>query len=110
VTVKGIYKMIPVKYYNAIYRICQEAVTNTIKHSQAENIYIIIRNDDKKIDINIFDDGIGCNSLKRGNGLSGMEQRVRELSGSIKFTSVENEGFYIKANMEILTESNKNIT
>jgi len=103
VTVKGVYKMIEVKIYNTIYRVCQEAVTNTIKHSDAENIYIIIRNNDRKIDINIFDDGKGCKSIKKGNGLSGMEQRIEEVGGTIKFTSIINEGFYIKGQINLVS-------
>ncbi|MBN2852360.1 MAG: hypothetical protein JXQ23_06450 [Clostridia bacterium] len=102
ITVKGVYKMIPVKYFNTLYRICQEALTNTLRHSHAENVYIIIRADDHRIDLNIFDDGSGCTNLLKGNGLSGMEQRITELNGKITFKSVEREGFYIKASIPII--------
>lgn len=102
ITVKGVYKMIPVKYFNTLYRVCQEALTNALRHSKAENVYIIVRGDDHKIDLNIFDDGNGCHNLQKGNGLSGMEQRITELDGVITFKSVENEGFYIKASIPII--------
>ena len=99
VTVKGIYKMIPMKHYNALYRICQEAITNAIRHSEAENVYIIIKESENEININIFDDGNGCEALIKGNGLSGMEQRIKELNGEINFRNINGEGFYIKASI-----------
>jgi len=97
VTVKGIYKMIPMKYYNALYRICQEAITNAIRHSKAENVYIIIKDLGNGISLNIFDNGNGCEVFHKGNGLSGMEQRIKELNGKINFRTIEGEGFYINA-------------
>ncbi len=106
VTVKGIYKMIPVHVYNAVYRVCQEAITNALRHAKAENIYLIIKYKDNQLSLNIFDDGNGSLEIIKGNGLSGMEQRIQELNGKITFKSIENEGFYIKASIPILSESN----
>lgn len=106
ITVKGIYKMIPVHVYNAIYRVCQEAITNALKHAEAENIYLIIKYKDDKLSLNIFDDGNGSLTITKGNGLSGMEQRIQELNGKITFKSIEDEGFYIKVSIPILSESN----
>lgn len=103
VTVKGIYKMIPVHVYNAIYRVCQEAMTNVLRHAKAENIYLIIIYKDDQLSLNIFDDGEGNSSFEKGNGLSGMEQRIQELKGRITFTSIEDEGFYIKASIPLLS-------
>jgi signal transduction histidine kinase len=82
-----------------IYRICQEAMTNAIRHGKAARIVIILRGNENVIKLNIFDDGVGCTQITKGFGLSGMEQRVKELNGSLEFASSEERGFNI--NVEI---------
>lgn len=83
-----------------IYRICQEALTNAIKHGNAQCIKIDLEIQSDIIVLSIFNDGIGCPDIKKGNGLSWMEERVKELDGSIKFSS-NKAGFKIIANIPI---------
>jgi glucose-6-phosphate-specific signal transduction histidine kinase len=82
----------------AIFRIIQEAVTNTIKYSQAKNFLIDLIIEEKFIILKIKDDGIGTQNknqeqLTGGFGLTGIKDRVFALSGTIELIS-EN-GFYI---------------
>jgi len=82
----------------AIFRIIQEAVTNAIKYSQADNFTIALSIEGKYIILNIRDDGVGSQNnnhleLSGGFGLPGIKDRVLVLSGKIEF-KIEN-GFEI---------------
>lgn len=64
---------------------CFEAVTNSMKYSKCKhiNINIIVMN--KMLRCDISDDGIGCENIVDGMGISGMRQRIRKLGGNIDF-------------------------
>jgi signal transduction histidine kinase len=83
------------KCYDAIYRMCQEGLTNAVRHGQAKTITVGIRFNETGLDLVIADDGKGCINLIKGNGLLGMEQRVKELKGSLSCGSPDGEGFNI---------------
>jgi len=85
----------------AIYRICQESITNAIRHGQARKVNIIIKNQKNAIRLYIFNDGKGCAEIKKGYGLTGMEERVNKLGGSISFGSDGEKGFNIIAEIPI---------
>ena len=86
----------------ALYRISQEAVTNSIKHGGAENAIISIKKNDGTINLRIVDDGTGCISIIKGSGLKGMENRIKELDGSIDFSCFEDgSGFQINAKIPL---------
>ena len=78
-----------------LFRLLQESVTNTVKHSGATRIDVVLRYQTHQLQLIILDNGCGCNSLQKGHGLLGMEKRVWELGGTIFFTTGEGEGFRI---------------
>ncbi|ABX41239.1 sensor histidine kinase [Lachnoclostridium phytofermentans] len=86
----------------AVIRICQEAVTNAIKHGDAKTVHLILRYYQKFLEIYIIDDGKGCNQVKVGYGLSGMEGRVKKLGGSFEFGSDGEKGFHIHLEIPII--------
>lgn len=81
-----------------IYRITQEAINNSLKYSDAENIRISAKNLDNKIEIHITDDGKGFdrNAVKPGNGLRNIEKRAAEINADLEIKSKENEGTSVK--------------
>ena len=81
----------------AIYRICQESITNAIRHGQAKKVSIIIKCMHNALRLYIFDDGRGCGEIVKGYGLTGMEERIAKLGGSISFGSDGEQGFNIIA-------------
>lgn len=83
----------------AVFRICQEALTNSIRHGKSENIVIIIRFLNGKLKLYIIDDGCGCKKIKQGFGLSGMEKRVKALNGVLSYGSDGERGFNIYAEL-----------
>lgn len=78
----------------AVYRVCQEAVTNSVRHGQASNINIQISFGQKEFGLLIKDNGKGVKEIKEGTGLTGMTERIKAFNGSIGF--YENDGFMIK--------------
>ncbi|MDP4177792.1 MAG: histidine kinase N-terminal 7TM domain-containing protein [Bacillota bacterium] len=87
----------------SILRICQEAVTNSIKHGNADEINIIIRLDGKILKMYIIDNGKGCSEIRKGYGLSGMEERVKKYGGIIQCGSDGESGFNIRIEIPIIT-------
>jgi two-component system CheB/CheR fusion protein len=69
-----------------VYRIAQEAVKNTIKHSGAKNVLITLDKDKDHICISVEDDGKGFSPKKRskGLGLHIMRYRANALGGELK--------------------------
>ncbi|MGM0641108.1 MAG: sensor histidine kinase [Thermotogota bacterium] len=80
------------------YRIVQEVITNSIKHGHANEIYLDIINDKKTKYFYIIesDNGEGSDDLITGNGLKGIENRIRVFNGELSIKTKKNMGFNIK--------------
>lgn len=77
-----------------LYRILQESLTNIIRHANARNVYVVLREQDERIELIIKDDGVGLSwntfiSARSENrlGLYGMQERVEILGGEFILTS-----------------------
>lgn len=81
--------------WSALYNTCREALTNALKHGEAQNVIIILRFDEELIELYIIDDGNGCNTIVKNMGLQGMENRINILNGRISFGSGGEKGFSI---------------
>jgi two-component system sensor histidine kinase UhpB len=79
-----------------IYRCVQEGVTNALRHARASSLEIVLRevpvdgrmlgsgNSQALLHLTISDDGTGTSpSDGRGLGLTGMQERVRALGGTV---------------------------
>ena len=80
-----------------IHSIIEELINNILKHSQAENATVILKQRaDKKLVIQILDDGVGFNTKKAKNknglGLSHIEARLKMMKGRFKINSDIGEG------------------
>lgn len=102
-------KKIDNKIYLNLYRICQEALTNALKHGHPKTVNIFIMDKEDNIEIYIIDDGIGCEHVNEGNGLNSIKDRVRYIGGEFNYGSSTNEGFniYIKVPEEYKTTNAK---
>lgn len=85
------------KEYTGIRRICQEALTNSLKHGKATEVFVSIRFNDGKTSIHIVDNGMGCGKIVKNTGLQSMETRIKELNGVFSFSSEPESGFIIFA-------------
>ncbi len=61
----------------------KEALTNMMKYSKATKCTIKFERLNKLYKISINDNGIGCNSIKRGMGLQGMDERTAKIGGQL---------------------------
>jgi len=77
-----------------IYRIVQEFISNVIKHSQATEMSIQIRDTKRSFTIILSDNGIGFNTslLRKGMGLKNIETRIRSINAIYKWKSKINNG------------------
>lgn len=80
---------------HCIYRSVQEALENSIKHSNAKNIGVTLENQPNKITLKIEDDGEGFNPKtlrKEQMGIRGMRERVELLGGTLSINSKLDKG------------------
>ena len=69
-----------------VYRMIQEGVTNVLRHAHASSLRVAADIEDRQVIIEISDDGIGFPPAQAfGRGLTGMQERVRALSGRFEF-------------------------
>ena len=86
----------------AVFRITQEAVTNMLRHAQANNLVIRLQRTAEGLALSIHDDGQGFvparHPAKAGQrGLTGMQERVTALQGCLDITSQPGLGTRIEA-------------
>jgi signal transduction histidine kinase len=87
-----------------IYRICQEALNNIIKHSDCREFSIDISNDSDSLKVVISDDGKGFNvneKMRNGStslGLLNMKERADAIGAGFSIDSIQNMGtsIYLK--------------
>jgi two-component system sensor kinase FixL len=88
-----------------LYRIAQEAVNNALKHSQASEICISLRQDHNQILLEVHDNGVGIPATKsdvdvsrrtRGMGLQTMQYRAGMIGGTLHIEQSETGGTRIR--------------
>jgi signal transduction histidine kinase len=95
------------QHRTCIYRVVQEALTNCVRHARATAIGVIVRARDEHIDVSVSDDGVGLDPSRRaaGFGLRGIEERVRELGGTITLLSAAGQGATLAIKLPVMKES-----
>jgi signal transduction histidine kinase len=83
----------------ALYRIAQEALNNTIKHAQAQRADIRLAVSQKEIALELTDDGIGFDPQAEYSGhmgLNSMRERAAQIGGSLEIVSKAGRGTAIR--------------
>jgi signal transduction histidine kinase len=90
---------LPSPVETALYRIVQEALTNAVKHANANNVWIHAWKEDLLLCCSIKDDGTGFESRlirtashREGLGLVAMQERVSAIGGTLRIESVPGRG------------------
>lgn len=81
----------------ALVRCVQEIVTNAVRHSRAENLWIDISEARGRIQVVGRDDGQGARAIEPGQGLTGMRERLAGLGGAVEVDSPVDGGFRVQA-------------
>lgn len=107
VNTKGVARPLPEIVEENILRICQEAVTNTVKHSGAHRVRIELEFHAEKVILQIMDNGRGftpenCAGPNDGHfGLLGMSERAKRLGGNVLITSAPGNGAIVYVELPI---------
>jgi signal transduction histidine kinase len=78
-------------------RCTQEIVTNAARHSNAENLWIVIERDGEAFRVEAHDDGRGTDGASDGFGLRGMRERVEKAGGQLRIATQPGRGFEVTA-------------
>lgn len=90
------------------YRIIQEALTNLVKHSQADQVEIRLSLNNQLLKLIVKDNGIGFSNMskrdKRGFGLLGIRERLSPINGSLKINSHPGQGTELNVSIQLPLE------
>ncbi len=80
----------------AVFRICQEALTNVARHAGATAVSVRLRHEGDRLWLEVQDNGRGIPPEKLSDatafGLMGMHERVRDLQGDFQIRGEEGRG------------------
>lgn len=81
-----------------LYRVIQEAVNNSIKHSDATQIKVTFEKVENHFEVWVSDNGKGMDLPKSesGNGLQNMHKRISEIGGELVIKSEPGKGTTLK--------------
>lgn len=86
---------LPETVATAVVRVCQEALTNVVKHAAADTVVVTLAVWDLELTLDVFDDGTGFDPTAVGAdsyGLDGLSRRLTALSGNLAIESEPGEG------------------
>jgi two-component system, NarL family, sensor histidine kinase UhpB len=107
----GIKERLSAEMETVLYRIVQEALTNVARHSHAQKVSVLLKEEDNAINTTISDNGRGfdyaqlkkkpSHGQERGWGLVGMIERAQLLGGTLTIDSKADHGTVIHAHIPI---------
>lgn len=96
---------LPARLEEELYHIAQEALNNALKHAAATTITVYILADERRIALEIRDDGKGLDLSTAGGeggiGLSSMHERAEKLGGALTITSVPGQGTTVSVTVSL---------
>ena len=91
------------------FRVLQEALQNTVKHSGGKLVHVQLREDSDALQLVIRDSGRGFDpeaESRRGLGLTSMRERIRLVNGEFTIASKPNGGTTIEARVPFVAATN----
>lgn len=79
-----------------IYKACMESINNSFFNGKADKINIVLTQKNGFIKLMIADNGVGCENIKKGRGLTQMENNINSLRGKVEFGSSDEGGFIVR--------------
>jgi signal transduction histidine kinase len=93
----------------AAYRIVQEALTNVLKHANGASSEVVMRWDDRALDLEIIDEGPPQNGARDdarpGRGLAGMRERAAMYGGTLDARPGADGGYAVRAHIPLERQS-----
>jgi PAS domain S-box-containing protein len=91
---------VPLEAKEALYRVAQEALHNTVKHARASSVELNLQCGANGVTLWISDDGVGfdpAGSFPGHLGLKSMRERTMRLGGTLEVTSEPGKGTRLRA-------------
>ncbi|MEM8484586.1 MAG: response regulator [Bacteroidota bacterium] len=83
-----------------IYRICQEALNNAVKHSEASEVKVVLRQEDDQLIVSIEDNGKGLQNIKnKGMGLRIMAFRAQMINAALNISKRPQGGTLVSCSL-----------
>jgi signal transduction histidine kinase len=103
VSVRGCPRELPAGVDLAVYRVVQEALTNTLKHAGAARALVDLDWSDDSLALAVVDDGAGAAvpAQRSGHGLLGMRERVAAYGGEVEAGPEQPGGFAVRARIPL---------
>src|SRR5581483_3741785 len=101
---EGAHDDLPPALELSIYRIVQEALTNTLKHAGASCARVHVQRDREAVTVEILDDGANSandEAVGPGHGLVGMRERVAHFGGELHAQPRPEGGFAVRARLPL---------
>jgi signal transduction histidine kinase len=84
----------------AVYRIVQEALTNTVKHARAQHVAVRLDWAADELQVSVTDDGLGpAATVAGGHGLVGIRERAAACGGTAEAGPLADGGFEVRARL-----------
>lgn len=93
---------LPFETKEALYRIAQEALNNTVKHARATEVALSLDSCEGQITLEVQDNGLGFDTQREypGHlGLKTMQERVAKLGGTLEIESEPGRGTLLRASI-----------
>jgi signal transduction histidine kinase len=91
----------------SLYRIVQEALTNTLKHARAARAEVVVRYAERDVRVEVTDDGRGSPPSAAGSegaGTIGMRERVALFGGELRVGPRPQGGYAVQARLPIAVD------
>jgi signal transduction histidine kinase len=100
VEVSGPGDEVPASVGLAVYRIVQEALTNTLRHGSARSAAVTVEVADTSLEVSVVDDGTGDPSgFHPGRGIVGMKERAALHDGTVTIDEADAGGVEVRATL-----------
>jgi signal transduction histidine kinase len=97
---------LPDEYKTCIYRVVQEALHNSARHSHATSVRIRVEQQQNRLFLNIQDDGQGFDvQHTKGLGLLGIQERVTRLGGTFQVHSQPGRGTRLSIELPVSNDA-----
>ncbi|MEM9688747.1 MAG: sensor histidine kinase [Pseudomonadota bacterium] len=78
-----------VEIAQAVVRLVQEAITNTLRHARATACWVRIWREDDSLRVEVRDNGTAVAGVSEGNGIRGMRERLAAVHGSLEIDQLD---------------------
>jgi signal transduction histidine kinase/uncharacterized protein YhfF len=90
-------RRLPAPVEATVFYLVSEALTNALKHAEADEVRVEVRLLGQRLLVAVRDDGCGGADIGAGSGLAGLADRVAALGGTLRIDSPPGEGTRLEA-------------